>query len=118
MKVFMTGAVVYPLLEIIYRGRTHYSMSLAGGSAALTLDRIRRLRLPLPYKAALGALAITSIEYAAGCIWNRHYTVWDYRKTPLNLQGQICLPYSLLWGVLGTGGMLLLQKIDTNNSRT
>ena len=30
-----------------------------------------------------------------------HLQLWDYCDTPLNLQGQIALPFSLLWGVLG-----------------
>ena len=45
----------------------------------------------------------TMLEYAAGWFFERffHLQLWDYNTTPLNIQGRIALPYSLLWGVLG-----------------
>ena len=48
---------------------------------------------PVWQQALLGGLMITGIEYAVGKVFNRHYQVWDYRRTPMNLQGQICVPY-------------------------
>lgn len=30
------------------------------------------------------------------------YITWDYSKMPFNFQGRVCLPFSLLWGVIGT----------------
>ena len=32
LKTFLTGAVAYPALEMLWRGRTHASMALAGGA--------------------------------------------------------------------------------------
>lgn len=37
MKSFFFGALAYPFLEIIHRGRTHPSMALAGGLGMLAL---------------------------------------------------------------------------------
>ena len=37
---------------------------------------------------------------------------WDYRDFPLNLHGQICLPYTLLWVPISLGGMLLYRQLD------
>ncbi len=34
---------------------------------------------------------------------------WDYSAEPLNYKGYICLPFSLIWGVLGTGGFFLIH---------
>ena len=34
---------------------------------------------------------------------------WDYSEKPLNLQGRICLQYSLYWGFLG---LLLIYVLD------
>lgn len=34
---------------------------------------------------------------------------WDYSDQPLNYQGYVCLPFSLLWGVLGTGSFFLIH---------
>lgn len=102
---FLTGALGYPLLEILWRGRTHYSMALAGGCSAFLINHIRHIPGNLPVKSLLCAAAITGVEYACGSIWNRDFTVWDYRRMPLNWQGQICLPYSLIWGFLSAAVM-------------
>ena len=49
---------------------------------------------------ALAALLTTLVEYLTGLILDKcfHQRWWDYSKMPLNLQGYICLLFSLLWG--------------------
>ncbi len=108
LKSFLTGAAGYPLLEILYRGRTHYSMALAGGAGLCLIRLISRLRLPVLMKALLCGSGITAIELLCGLIWNKDHRVWDYRRLPLNFRGQICLPYTLLW--CGMSACLLLAE--------
>ena len=103
LKTFLLGAAGYPALELLWRRRTHPSMALAGGMAMLLIRRVRRLTQPLPLRALLCGAGITAIEYLIGRIWNRSHRIWDYRRQPLQLQGQICLPYSLLWCALSAG---------------
>ncbi|GAB6172173.1 putative ABC transporter permease [Paradesulfitobacterium aromaticivorans] len=45
----------------------------------------------------------TALEYVSGLCLERffHLQLWDYSDTPLNFQGRIALPFSLIWGVLG-----------------
>jgi len=45
----------------------------------------------------------TALEYVSGLCLERffHLQLWDYRDTPLNFQGRVALPFSLLWGALG-----------------
>ena len=52
-----------------------------------------------PLRALLGAIVITTAEFFAGCILNLWLGlgVWDYSDMPMQLFGQICLPYSVLW---------------------
>ena len=97
MNAFLLGAVGYPLIEVMYRRRTHPSMALAGGIAVAVLHRISKTDRPLWQQALLGGLLITGIEFAIGKGFNRHFRIWDYRRTPLNVQGQICLPFTLVW---------------------
>ena len=94
-------------------------MFLAGGSAFLLLGKLRRIRPrpALPVLAVAGALVITLVEYIAGLVVNRSYTVWDYRQQPLNLHGQICLPYILLWMPVSLVAMFLHAKLDGEKSR-
>ncbi|MBQ3003172.1 MAG: hypothetical protein IJD82_05525, partial [Clostridia bacterium] len=43
-----------------------------------------------------------AVEFVTGLIVNHwlHLSVWDYSDVPLNLLGQICLPFSLVWFVI------------------
>ena len=94
---FWLGAAGYPLLELLWRGRTHPAMALAGGLACMALRRISKTDRPIGQLALLGGLMITGIEYGIGKGFNRRYQIWDYRRVPLNLHGQICLPFTLVW---------------------
>ena len=109
---FLLGAVGYPLIELAYRRRTHPTMALAGGVSALILRRISKTDRPLWQQALLGGLAITAIEYAVGKTFNRRYHIWDYRFTPLNVQGQICLPFTLAWCGMSAAVILLFRLWD------
>ena len=104
---FWIGAIGYPLIELAYRRRTHPSMALAGGMVAVALGRISKTDRPLWQQALLGGLVITGIEYGVGMIFNRRYRVWDYRRMPLNVQGQICLPFTLAWCGLSAAAVSL-----------
>lgn len=102
--MFGLGAFAYGLLEVIWRGYSHWSMMIAGGLCFIVFSVIsRRLRgVHLLYKCILGSLAVTSVELIFGSIFNLtlHMEVWDYSNIPLNLYGQICLLFSVLWGFL------------------
>lgn len=111
--LFLFGAAGYPVLELIFRGRTHYSMALAGGASAVMIGKISKLHVPFLVKPALCMTAITGIEALCGMIWNRKYQVWDYRHLPLNWRGQVCLPFSLLWYVLSAGMLCILPDRNT-----
>ncbi len=101
-------------LELLWRGWSHGSMFLAGGSCFLLLGKLNRTRprLSLPFRALTGAGIITGVELLAGLLFNRSYAVWDYRHMPLNYHGQICLPFCLLWLPISLGAMALYEKAD------
>lgn len=110
---FLLGAIGYPLLEILFRGRTHPSMALAGGLGCMAIRRIGRMRAPLPCRSVLCGLAITGIEAGCGLIWNRRHQVWDYCRMPLQWRGQVCVPYTLLWCLLSGA----LMRIDNSRQK-
>ena len=99
--LFLLGGQGYCTHEMIWRGRTHYSMFFAGGIILMLLFFIDQEmnKAPLFMKCLLGAMIITAIELLFGYIFNIKYgmKVWDYSNQPLNLFGQICLPFSSLW---------------------
>lgn len=102
VAVFLLGAAGYPLLELLWRRRTHVSMALAGGICFSLLYRIHARKAPLFSRCLMGALAITSVEFITGLIVNRllRLGVWDYSRAKAHLLGQVCLYYSCLWFVL------------------
>ncbi len=100
-SVFLTGAAGYSLIEVAWRGYTHWTMSLTGGMCLL-LIYIVNAKYPetsIWAKCFLGAAIITSAEFAVGTVVNvvLKWNVWDYSGIPFNLLGQICLPYMVLW---------------------
>ena len=111
---FAVGGCLYMGLELLWRGRSHGSMFLAGGLCFLLLGQLQQTRPGLPFllRAFAGAGIITMVEYAAGLVFNRNYAVWDYREQLLNYQGQICLGFSLLWIPVSVVAMFLYSFLD------
>ena len=112
--LFLTGGSIYLGLEILWRGWSHISMFLAGGSCFLLLGRLdkKAARQHWLLRALLGAVMITGVELLIGMVFNRNYQIWDYRDTPGNFHGQICLPYFLLWMILALGAMGLYRLLN------
>ncbi len=103
--LFSIGASGYGILEILWRGFTHWSMLCAGGICFVFFAKIETKfkHLSLIFKAILGSFVVTAVEFVFGVIFNiiLKKNVWDYSKMPLNLFGQICLVYSFFWSLLG-----------------
>lgn len=111
---FISGGMLYTLIELIYRGRTHISMGFAGAICFTILHALFVLRqMPLLLGCIVGAIIITAVEFLFGFIVNMrlHLNVWDYSKKPLNLYGQICLGYSIAWGLLTIPAAFLSKSI-------
>ena len=94
-------------MELLWRGRSHPSMFAAGGTCFLLLGKLRETKLPDPVKPVAGAGLITAVELGTGLLVNRDHHVWDYRTLPGNYQGQVCLPFFLLWIPVSILGMKL-----------
>ena len=112
------GGVGYALIELAWRGRTHWSMMLAGGLCFVLFSEIaRRYRgRSLLGKAVAAALGVTLVEWFFGVVFNvlLQMHVWDYSQVPFNFFGQICLRYTLLWGALS---LVFLPVADRLNRR-
>lgn len=104
ITIFLTGGIIYMVMEIIWRGYTHISMGVLGGICVILIGIINEIYkdIPLLYQAPLGSVIITILEYISGYILNISLglNIWDYSDLPFNVNGQVCLYYSLLWMVL------------------
>lgn len=80
-----------------------FNLLYGAGAVALTLVLYRyRNRSSLP--SFIGGMVVGSVvEYI--CSWGQEWLLgsrsWDYSDMPFNLNGRICLLYSVFWGVLG-----------------
>lgn len=100
------------LIEMAYRGRTHWTMLVVGGVCFVLIGAQNELytwEIPLMLQCLMGALIVTTVEFAAGCIINIKlgWNVWDYSSLPCNLLGQICLPFSFFWVLLSVPAIIL-----------
>lgn len=104
ITIFLMGGIIYMIMEMLWRGRTHISMGILGGICVVLIGIINEIYhdIPLLYQAPLGSIIITILEYISGYILNitLGLNIWDYSDLPFNVNGQVCLYYSLLWMVL------------------
>ncbi|MBQ3109259.1 MAG: hypothetical protein IJC67_06555 [Clostridia bacterium] len=116
---FLLGGAVYVLLEFLWRGHSHFSMFFAGGLCFLLLYGTFSgvgADWSLLFKCLYGSVVITAVEFLTGALVNIRLklNVWDYSALPYNAYGQICLRYSLLWGLLTlpiAGASALLARL-------
>ena len=98
----MIGGFIYVIIELLFRGRSHWTMFIVGGISFFLIGCINNYidwNMPIGKQMAIGALIVTCIEFISGFIINiiLGWNVWDYSNMPLNVLGQICLPFTLIW---------------------
>lgn len=100
--LFGIGGIVYNIIEMLYRGNSHWTMTILGGISFIIIGLINKaftFDTPLWKQMAMGAVIITTLELFCGVIVNigLGWHVWDYSNLPFNIFGQICLPFTLIW---------------------
>ncbi len=102
--LFSIGGIGYPLIEILWRRKTHWSMAVVGGACFTSLFKFykKHSNMKMIGKCISGSAIITAVEFCCGCVVNLKYklNVWDYTHNKFNLKGQVCLLYSFLWALL------------------
>ena len=113
LLVFTAGSLLYGLMELVWRGWTHWSMLLCGGLCLSFMYCISDFHIPFWLKLILSAAVITWVEFAAGCLINLRldWQVWDYSAMPGNIMGQICPQFCLLWLALSAPGLYICSLI-------
>lgn len=106
---------LYMTLELIYRQRTDPSMFYLAGLIGLLLLNVNEW---MEYDTSFiiqvlicGTIAVLG-ELVFGLLFNRDYSIWDYRNLPLNFLGQIQLYFGLLWYLLSGIFIPILDYID------
>ena len=110
--IFLIFGLIYIIIELLYRGHTHYSMFIVGGICGVLIGLINDNTPDMPRlpQCILGAIIITIIELLTGLFLNVYLglNVWDYSNQPLNFMGQICPQFCIIWCILS----ILVIRID------
>ena len=100
--LFGIGGITYLIIELLWRGSSHWSMFFLGGVCFLVVGLINeksRGNIPLLLQMLVSTIIITTLEFITGYIVNIRMglNVWSYYDLPYNIMGQVCLLYSILW---------------------
>lgn len=106
------GGMLYVLIELAWRGWSHWTMFLLGDICFVYLGLINEVLhwdTSLWLQILIGAVGITTLEFLTGCIVNLWlgWGIWDYSGIPGNILGQICPQYMLLWLPVSLAGIIL-----------
>jgi len=93
----------------------HLSVAYGMGAVLLTIILVNFEHSQLWKVFLIAFLSGTVVEYI--CSWGQetffHTVAWDYSHLPLNINGRVCLLYSLFWGILGVAWVKLMIPLFT-----
>ncbi len=115
--LFLTGGTTYYLIEFIWKNcishsNTHWSMFLLGGICFLVIGGLNNWipwEMSIIKQGCIGAGVVTVLEFIFGILLNiiLKLNIWDYSTLPLNILGQICLPFTIIWFFLALIAILV-----------
>ena len=122
--LFLAGAMVYGIIEILWRGRTHWTMAVLGGICFVICGGVNEYlswETPLLLQCLICAILITAAELAAGMVLNVRMglAIWDYSELPFQYQGRsvwatavcgICFLWQRFCWMTGSDGASLEKR--------
>ena len=114
------GGTVYFFGEVVWKTlRGHpetisWTMLLVAIILCIPLERFGAelpWDMPFSLQALICGAAITATELVAGLVLNvwLGLGVWDYSNLPLNLWGQICPQFAVLWVLVSAAGIVIFD---------
>ena len=110
--LFFICGLSYYFIEIIFRGYSHWSMIIDGGLCGVLIGGLNNWypwNLSILKQMGISAIIITVIEYISGYILNIKlgWDIWDYSDLPININGQVCLLFTIVWFFLSLVAIVL-----------
>ena len=110
LMLFCYGGCLYTIVELLFRGNSHWTMFILGGLCFLLVGGIDEVfgNMPLIAQLGISAVIITVLEFICGCIVNLwlDMDVWNYTRLPFNILGQVCLIFTVAWFFLSLVGIV------------
>ena len=112
LVLLSTGGFIYVIIEICFRGYSHWTMFLLGGICFLAMGNLNeKIEWEMPFwkQILYGDLIVLVLEFITGCVVNLWlgWNVWDYSSLYANLLGQVCPLFAILWLPIVTFGIIL-----------
>lgn len=106
------GGGIYVVIELLWRGYSHWTMFLLGGLCFICcglLNEIIPWEMALSKQMMIGAVIVTALEFLTGLLVNRKlgWNVWDYSHVPFNILGQVCPIFMIAWYYLSGVAIIL-----------
>jgi uncharacterized membrane protein len=119
----LMGGMAYYALEGVWHipingGWANVCMLVVGGLCFVLVGGVNQhpkfYNLKMRWQALIGAVIVLVVEFFAGCVINLWLGmgVWDYTDMPLNILGQVCLPYGILWFLLMPLAIWLEDRLE------
>lgn len=121
--IFLTGCIVGHIIEglwtLIKSGKLYnhsalvigpFNIIYGMGAVALTIFLSKYAKKNKLSIFTSSIIMGTVLEYIASFFMEKlfGYVAWDYSKVPFNINGRVCLLYSVFWGFVG---LLWMKKI-------
>lgn len=105
LALLSAGGIIYIIIELLFRGHTHWTMFIVGGVCFVLVGGLNEWypwEMSIVKQMLISALVITIVEFIAGLVLNvwLGLEIWDYSNMPFNIMGQICLPFTAAWFLL------------------
>lgn len=112
LLLWAVGGCLYYSFEVIFRGFSHWSMFVLGGICMMFCvwqGEVMKWEDSFVRQVLRCMVFVTACEFITGIIVNKwmHWQVWDYTGVPLQLWGQICVPFMVIFSGLCAIGIPL-----------
>lgn len=110
------GGTIYYTFEMLFRGFSHWSMFLLGGICLVFIGQQGlwvKWTDPLWLQVLRCVVFVSAGEFITGIIVNKWlgWAVWDYTDQPLQLFGQICVPFAIIFSGLCVLGIFMTSYL-------
>lgn len=116
LAIFMISGLIYVMLEILWRGYSHWTMFVCAGVCGIVMmginDGLLKFDTDFRIQVVVSAFLCTTAELIFGLIFNSDFTIWDYRDmigTIHCLNDQINIFFILIWGIISVFGLPFLD---------
>ena len=117
--IFCISGLIYIFLELLWRGRTHWTMFICAGICGLVIaavnDNWLDFETDFRLQVLICALACSIMEFIFGIIFNGDFSIWDYRElwgTIHWLGDQVNILFFGIWLVISTFALPFLDWIE------